>query len=391
MLARSHLVLRIAAGLLAGLAGGPALAGSGVPKHMAPIPAAMLSLMAGKDTGPAAPILIRTFKKEAELEVWKKARNGRFVLLKTFPICRWSGQLGPKRKEGDRQTPEGFYAVTPALMNPNSAHYLSFDTGFPNAFDRAQGATGSYLMVHGTCSSRGCFAMTDAAMGEIYALAREAFAGGQRAFQFQGFPFRMTAANMVKHRQDPHIGFWRQLKEGADRFEATFEEPIVGVAAGRYTFRSAGPEGEAKASARRAEEEARIAALIEEGPAAIRTTYADGGQHASFRALSRAGAWLGEISRPETLALAGREVIVTPARPKPPTQVAEVKAVKSWPVAPDLGALQGAPKPLPDEPSLFVFTALNQSPAVGEPPIAGSLRIVPARLTEMAPLVLAPI
>ena len=85
------------------------------------------------------PILIRSYKKEAEMEVWKRSANGRYALLKTYPICRWSGQLGPKVREGDRQAPEGFYTVTPAQMNPNSAYYLSFDTGFPNAYDRSLG------------------------------------------------------------------------------------------------------------------------------------------------------------------------------------------------------------------------------------------------------------
>src|SRR5215213_12008474 len=143
-------------------------------KSMMPIPMGTIALMKAKGTAPTSPILIRAYKQEAELEVWKQAKNGRFVLLKTFPICRWSGQLGPKTKVGDRQAPEEFYMVTPALMNRNSAHYL-FNTGFPNPYDKAQGATGSALMVHGTCSSRGCYAMTDQAMGEIYALAREAF------------------------------------------------------------------------------------------------------------------------------------------------------------------------------------------------------------------------
>jgi murein L,D-transpeptidase YafK len=147
-------------------------------KHEAPVPAATLALMAARDTTASAPILIRTFKKEAELEIWKLSRSGRYVLLKTFPICRWSGQLGPKTRTGDRQTPEGFYTVGPRQMNPNSAYYLSFDIGYPNAYDRAHGGTGSHLMVHGTCSSMGCFAMTDRQVAEIYALAREAFAGG---------------------------------------------------------------------------------------------------------------------------------------------------------------------------------------------------------------------
>ena len=291
-----------------------------VPKHEAPIPPATLALMSARNTGAAAPILMRAFKKEAELEVWKLARGGRYVLLKTFPICRWSGQLGPKLRTGDRQTPEGFYAVAARQMNPNSAYHLSFDLGFPNAFDRAQGASGSYLMVHGNCSSMGCYAMTDQAVGEIYAIAREALAGGQRAFQVQAYPFRMTPQNLARHRSDRHAGFWRQLKEGSDRFEATGEELTVGVAGGRYTFApSRDPAREAIAQGRLAEEAARVAALIDEGIAAVRTTYADGGQHASFAALVRQGdAALGFVSRPEALSSAGYEVVVIPARPRKP-------------------------------------------------------------------------
>src|SRR3954471_12955058 len=322
---------------------GARAAPDGLPKHEAPIPTATLALMRAKDTTPAAPILIRTYKKEAELEVWKKARSGRFVLLKTFPICRWSGQLGPKRKQGDRQTPEGFYTIMPKQMNPNSAYYLSFNIGYPNAYDRAHGGSGAHLMVHGTCSSAGCYAMTDQQIAEIYALAREAFAGGQPAFQFQAYPFRMTAENMVKYRSDPKIGFWRQLKEGSDRFEATGEEPVVSVSAGRYVFKPAkDSDKEARTVARRSEEEARIAALTDEGRAAIRTTYADGGQHPLFIALLRQGTYLGEVSRPEALALAGREMVVIPARPKQPacpghpgcpTQVADAKG--SAPIPPN--------------------------------------------------------
>jgi len=314
MMAKIQVDLRRAMLIAASLMLSPAaVAADG--KSMAPIPAATLALMKAKDAAPASPILIRAYKKEAELEVWKQAKDGRYVLLKTFPICRWSGQLGPKTTLGDRQTPEGFYAVGPAQMNPNSAYYLSFDIGYPNAFDRARGGSGSYLMVHGTCSSAGCFAMTDKGIAEIYALAREAFAGGQQAFQFQAYPFRMTAENMAKHRLDPNIGFWRQLKEGADRFEATGEEPVVGVSAGRYAFQPApDPEKEALVKARRAEEEARVAALIAKGKPAIRTTYVDGGQHPSFRALARRkSASLGQVSRPEALALAGREIVLTPS------------------------------------------------------------------------------
>ena len=301
--------------MAAALMGQTVQAASGYPKHEAPVPPATVALMRGKNTSPAEPMLIRIYKKEAELEVWKRSASGRYIRLKTFPICRWSGQLGPKQKEGDRQTPEGFYAITASQMNPNSKHYLSFDTGFPNAYDRAQGATGSALMVHGTCSSAGCYAMTDTGMSEIYALMREAFRGGQKAVELQAYPFRMTAENLVRHRLDPNIAFWRQLKEGSDRFEATREELVVGVSAGRYSFRPAkSPEREAEVLAYRAMEDDHMAVLLEEGRAAIRTTYADGGQHPSFTALWRRGVSLGEVSRPEALAYAGLEHVITPAR-----------------------------------------------------------------------------
>ena len=168
-----------------------------------------------------SPILVRLFKEESELEVWKQDRTGRFALLKTYPICRWSGELGPKIKEGDRQAPEGFYNITPGQMNPNSQYYLSFDLGYPNAFDRAYGRTGAQLMVHGDCSSRGCYSMTDEQISEIYALGRDAFFGGQKSFQVQAYPFRMTAQNLAKHRNNPNIAFWKMLKKGNDHFEVS--------------------------------------------------------------------------------------------------------------------------------------------------------------------------
>ena len=193
-----------------------------------------------------SPILARIFKEEAELEIWKKNRNGEYALLKTYPICRWSGDLGPKKKEGDRQAPEGFYTITPGQMNPNSNYYLAFNTGFPNAYDRSMGYTGSELMVHGDCSSRGCYAMTDEQIQEIYALARESFFGGQKAFQLQAFPFRMTALNMAKHRNNPNFAFWKMLKEGYDHFDATHQEPKVAVCERRYVFDPAAPDDSTK-------------------------------------------------------------------------------------------------------------------------------------------------
>jgi murein L,D-transpeptidase YafK len=205
-----------------------------------------LAEMASKNMDKDSPILARIFKEEAELEVWKKNRDGEYALLKTYPICKWSGDLGPKKKEGDRQAPEGFYAITPGQMNPNSNYYLAFNTGFPNTYDRAMGYTGSQLMVHGDCSSRGCYAMTDEQIQEIYALARESFFGGQKAFQLQAYPFRMTAMNMAKHRNNPNFAFWKMLKEGYDHFNATHQEPKVAVCERRYVFDPVAPDDSTK-------------------------------------------------------------------------------------------------------------------------------------------------
>ncbi|MBN9043739.1 MAG: hypothetical protein BGP05_16035 [Rhizobiales bacterium 62-47] len=201
-----------------------------------PVPEKLVAEMQKKDMDPQSPILIRLFKQEAELEVWKQDRSGQFALLQTYPICRWSGDLGPKIKEGDRQAPEGFYSITPAQMNPQSAYYLSFNMGYPNAFDKALGRTGSQLMVHGDCSSRGCYAMTDEQISDIYALGRESFFGGQRAFQVQAYPFRMTPVNMAKHRNNPNMPFWKMIKVGYDHFEVTRREPKVDFCEKKYVF-----------------------------------------------------------------------------------------------------------------------------------------------------------
>jgi murein L,D-transpeptidase YafK len=204
-----------------------------------PVTPKLLAAMVEKDMDLQSPILVRLFKQEAELEIWKQARNGQFALLKTYPICRWSGDLGPKVREGDRQAPEGFYSINPSQMNPQSAYYLSFNTGFPNAFDKALGRTGSQLMVHGDCSSRGCYAMTDEQIAEIYSLGRESFFGGQKAFQFQAYPFKMTPVNMAKHRNNPNMAFWKMIKEGYDHFEVTRQEPKVDFCEKKYVFDAA--------------------------------------------------------------------------------------------------------------------------------------------------------
>lgn len=302
MLALKHMVM--AAGLTA-LVGSGCVSTGVSQRHLVPIPAQLIAEMSAKSMSQADPILIRIFKKESELEVWKRDRSGRYALLKTYPMCRWSGQLGPKMREGDRQAPEGFYTVTPDLMNPRSQFHLSFNLGYPNPIERSQGFTGSALMVHGACTSSGCFAMTDDGVSEIYALAREAFAGGQRSFQVQALPFRMTPENMARHRNNRHFAFWKNLKEGVDHFDATSQPPRLAACARRYVFNAAdgsGPfaPGEAcppytidpaiqqAVADKRARDENRFAELVKAGTPATALTYADGGMHMSFRKILRA-------------------------------------------------------------------------------------------------------
>src|SRR5947209_17339741 len=334
-------IVAAGAGVLAACQESPGLNG---PRAYQPIPAQTVALMGEKGTTKDAPMLIRTYKKEAEFEIWKKRSDGKYALLKTYPMCRWSGQLGPKVREGDRQVPEGFYAIAPGQMNPNSAYYLSFNVGYPNAYDRAHGASGGAIMVHGACSSAGCFSMTDQQIAEIYAIARESFGGGQREIQMQSYPFHMTAENFAKHRADPNIAFWKQLKEGADNFEVTKAEPRVGVCGRHYVFNSTpdnpGQRLEADAAcpplkqdtevatlvhAKQPPDEQKIAELTAGGIKAVRLVYADGGQHPDF--FSK----IPEASRPDALAQAPAEIALS--HPKlgksPALQLATAKATKT--------------------------------------------------------------
>ncbi|HEX3709089.1 MAG TPA: murein L,D-transpeptidase family protein, partial [Pseudolabrys sp.] len=215
-------------------------------RALAPLSEKMVAEIHEKHMDKDSPILIRIFKEESELEIWKRSQDGQFALLKTYPICRWSGDLGPKKKEGDRQAPEGFYTITPGQMNPNSNYYLAFNTGFPNTYDRAHNYTGAELMVHGDCSSRGCYAMTDEEIGEIYSLARESFLGGQKEVQLQAYPFHMTPANLARHRNNPNLAFWQMIKEGDDHFQVSHLEPKINVCERRYVFDEVSPDNPAK-------------------------------------------------------------------------------------------------------------------------------------------------
>lgn len=186
-----------------------------------------------------APILVRIFKREFELELWMK-RDGVFHRFVTYPICRWSGTLGPKFQTGDHQAPEGFYSVDASALNPNSRWFRSFNLGYPNAFDAANGRTGSLIMVHGGCASVGCFAMTNSQMAEIWQLVTAALQGGQKRFQVQVYPFRLSDEKLHAYDGHPALPFWRALKRGNDLFEASLLPPRVHVCRGSYGFEPAG-------------------------------------------------------------------------------------------------------------------------------------------------------
>lgn len=324
VLPRAAVVLG-AAVLLAGCNGNDRFASNS--RHYVPVSSQMEALMSEKGMNARAPILFRAYKKESELEVWKQDASGEYKLLKTFPMCRWSGQLGPKKVEGDRQVPEGFYAITPAQMNPNSSFYLSFNVGYPNAYDRQLGRTGAHIMVHGACSSMGCFSMTDEQVADIYALSREAFGGGQKAIQFQSYPFRMNATNLARYRADENMPFWKNLKEGSDYFEVSKREPKVSVCSARYTFgvESCGsPKDEQLASqvaSKARQDEQQVASLISHTKA-VKRIYKDGDQHPVFRQTAYATVRGGD----------GVDVAAVTAPASSPSLISRPEAVEHGPV-----------------------------------------------------------
>lgn len=182
-----------------------------------------------------SPVYIRIFKEKSKLEVWVENGNT-YTHFKEYQICNFSGNLGPKMKEGDRQAPEGFYEVTPSQLNPHSDYHLSFNLGYPNAYDLAHQYTGSALMVHGNCVSVGCYAMTDERIEEIYTLVQTAFQHGQKAVPVHAFPFEMTEQNLANCVDRPEFNFWENLREGYAFFEKNTFPPRVNVKDKKYVF-----------------------------------------------------------------------------------------------------------------------------------------------------------
>jgi murein L,D-transpeptidase YafK len=189
--------------------------------------------LAAKGIPPGHPLMIRIFKAESELELWAK-KGVRFELAAVYPICNWSGSLGPKKTEGDRQSPEGFYSVGPSQLHTKGRWPRSLDIGYPNTFDRAQDRSGSYILVHGGCTTTGCYAMTNAQMEEIYTLSEAALQGGQDRIPVHVFPFRMTEANLAARKDSEWSAFWATLKPGYDLFERTRIPPRISVCEKQY-------------------------------------------------------------------------------------------------------------------------------------------------------------
>ncbi|HXZ67694.1 MAG TPA: murein L,D-transpeptidase family protein [Alphaproteobacteria bacterium] len=190
--------------------------------------------LAAKGLKFGAPVYIAIYKSERMLDLWSQGASGKFELFKSYPICAMSGGLGPKVAEGDDQAPEGFYDITADQLNPNSNFDVSINLGYPNAYDQAQHRTGAALMIHGSCISIGCYAMTDPSIEEIYALVYAALLESDAPVPVHIFPFRMTAENMAGHAGSRWYSFWTLLKAGYDAFAATGRPPRIDVAAGQY-------------------------------------------------------------------------------------------------------------------------------------------------------------
>lgn len=210
-----------------------------LPLPGTPNVAQMAERLADKGLAVGSAMFIRVFKAESELEVWMQ-KGDRFELFATYPICHWSGTLGPKVSEGDKQSPEGVYTVTQRQLHMIGRHPRSLNLGFPNALDKQFQRTGSYILIHGGCGSVGCFAMTNPVIEEIFSLAQAALKNGQDAIQVHAFPFRMTEDNMRAFALHDWYDFWRNLKDVYDNFEQTRRLARVSVCEGRYWIDTGG-------------------------------------------------------------------------------------------------------------------------------------------------------
>jgi murein L,D-transpeptidase YafK len=320
-----------------------------LPGPAAPDSETLKERLAAKGLAEGAPILIRIFKVESELELWMR-KGDTFVLQGIYPICHWTGSLGPKLREGDKQSPEGFYTIGAPQMRHRGRWQRAFNLGYPNLHDKTLQRTGSYILVHGGCSSTGCYAMTEPAQREIHRLATAALHRGQARFQVHIFPFRMTEDNLAKHSDSPWAGFWRDLKAGYDAFEQTRLPPHLNLCGQRYVVtpadrreRTDGPM--TRIDARRVEAigldpticriepvqppiGAPVAAIADRDPgaeAAVSDSGETRGPRAVFRVERRSRSAEPELDEP---APPGWRPAVPPARTSPPSRRKDTVAEK---------------------------------------------------------------
>ncbi len=182
-----------------------------------------------------APVFLRIFKEQSAIELWV-SRGARYVRFKTYPICQYSGVLGPKLLEGDRQAPEGLYYIRASDMIVNLRWHRAMDLNFPNAYDLANGRTGSGILIHGKCSSIGCFALTDGMVEELYEAVEAALNAGQARVPVLSLPFPMTGDNIAAHAGVEWLPFWRELKRAHDLFERDRLPPTALLCGTAYHF-----------------------------------------------------------------------------------------------------------------------------------------------------------
>lgn len=188
-------------------------------------------------------LFIRGFKFEEDLEVWAKNKgDNRYKLVTTYKFCQNIGQLGPKRKEGDKQIPEGIYSLS--KFNPNSDFFLSLQVDYPNKSDQILSnryAPGGLIFIHGGCETIGCIPITDNFIKELYVLCVEARSNGQESIPIHLFPTRLNQENfqlLSNQFQDKKLlDFWSQLKKGYSYFEKNLKIPEVVIQSdGAYHF-----------------------------------------------------------------------------------------------------------------------------------------------------------
>lgn len=178
---------------------------------------------------------IRILKIPGTLELWIK-KGEKFKLFFSYPICTYSGYPGPKMREGDWQSPEGFYQVQRNQLNPTSNYHLAFDIGYPNLYDINNNRDGSNIMIHGGCSSTGCFAMSNKWMEEIYFTVQQALLNGQKKVPVHIYPFALTKPNLERFSHSPWINFWKSIAPMYNYFETRKQIPTISVVNNKYSL-----------------------------------------------------------------------------------------------------------------------------------------------------------